>query len=108
MSKLTQLLVDPKSLAEIREGEIPDVIGALESTKVKLLSRFLGQSDHHAEAQKQGERLLTVPEAAKKLQLTEQYVYGLIRQRQLTAVIVGRYKRLRESDLVAWISRQSS
>jgi excisionase family DNA binding protein len=90
-------------LSPIPKQEIPGIIGALESIKAKLFLQ-LCQPIQNASS-KTPEQLLTVPEAAKRLRLTEQYVYSLIRQRELSAVRQGRYVRLRESDLNAWISK---
>ena len=48
------------------------------------------------------ERMLTVPEVASRLTFKPAYVYEL-RLRRLPAVRQGKYVRVRESDLVAWI-----
>jgi excisionase family DNA binding protein len=97
---ITELLREFES--HVPQKDIPGIIGALESIKAKLYLQ-LYQPDQSVA--KTPEQLLTVPEAAKRLRLTEQYIYSLIRQRELSAVRQGRYVRLRESDLNAWMSK---
>ena len=87
----------------IPKREIPGIIGALESIKAKLFLQLCQPVQDGTS--KMPEQLLTVPEAAERLRLTKQYVYSLIRQRELSAVRQGRYVRLRESDLNAWMSK---
>jgi len=49
--------------------------------------------------------LITVYQAAERLSFTTQYVYELIRKGQLQAIRNGKYVRILNSDLDAWIER---
>jgi excisionase family DNA binding protein len=47
----------------------------------------------------EGERLLTVPEAAERLRASDRFVRRLIAERRIAVVRVGRHVRLAEADL---------
>ena len=51
----------------------------------------------------QPDRLMSVQEAARRLELKPARLYELIRQGRFTAVPVGKYRRIRESDLQSFM-----
>jgi len=52
--------------------------------------------------------LLTVKQAADRLQVKPWAVYDLIRRRELPAIrVTPRLLRIRETDLVDWVARQA-
>jgi excisionase family DNA binding protein len=52
--------------------------------------------------------LYTVPEVAKRLQVTEKTVCAWIRDKELTAIRIGREWRLRDEDVEAFLERRLS
>ena len=54
------------------------------------------------------DRLLTVPEAARRLNLAPSYLYELVRKGQLPALRLGRYVRLRPETLRTFIAAQET
>ena len=52
--------------------------------------------------------IYTVPEVAKRLQVTDKTVRAWIRDRQLTAIRIGREWRIREEDIQHFIDRHHS
>jgi excisionase family DNA binding protein len=55
------------------------------------------------------DRLLTVEEVAKLLQVPPSWVYGRTRQRSADCIPgfrLGKYWRFREADVLAWLERQ--
>jgi excisionase family DNA binding protein len=46
-----------------------------------------------------GERLLTVPEVSERLAISERKVWGLLAEKRLRRIRVGRATRIRASDL---------
>lgn len=50
------------------------------------------------------DRAITVEEVANRLSFTPQYTYGLIKRHELPAIKTGKYYRVRESDLSAWMA----
>lgn len=52
------------------------------------------------------EAIMTVPEVAQYLKLSKAKVYYLIQKKRIPHVRIGRNVRVRESDLVKWLSQQ--
>ena len=52
--------------------------------------------------------ILTVPEVAKRLRVTQKTVRTWISERRLTAIRIGREWRLREEDIQEFIQRHLS
>jgi excisionase family DNA binding protein len=52
--------------------------------------------------------IYTVPEVARRLQVTDKTVRAWISERKLTAIRVGREWRIREEDVQAFIQRHLS
>jgi excisionase family DNA binding protein len=68
-----------------------------------LASRLLEMASIPDRDSPMPDRLITVEVAAERLAFTEQYLYGLIRNGKFPAIREGKYYRIRESDLSAWI-----
>jgi excisionase family DNA binding protein len=52
-----------------------------------------------------GMKLLTAEEVAKILRIPKLNVYRLVRERRLPAVRIGRFVRVPEEELRAWLAR---
>lgn len=50
--------------------------------------------------------VLTVPEVAEYLKISISKVYHLVQRKQIPHLKIGRNVRIRESDLMKWISEQ--
>jgi excisionase family DNA binding protein len=51
--------------------------------------------------------VLTVEEAAQALKIGRTATYELIRTGQLSSIVIGRLRRIRHTDLIAYLDRQS-
>ncbi|MGA2260822.1 MAG: helix-turn-helix domain-containing protein [Acidobacteriota bacterium] len=99
---LTNYLSSPDLTGSIPKHEIPETLASLEALKAKLLYRLVEPGDTAAKSEIP-DKLLSVDEAAGRLSFKRQYLYDLIRRRQFPAVSHGRYVRVREADISAWI-----
>jgi len=63
-----------------------------------LYLRTTAALEHH-----EPERLMSVPDAAPRLGLTAPRLYELIRQGRFPSVEIGKYKRVRESDIQSFM-----
>jgi excisionase family DNA binding protein len=54
-----------------------------------------------------GDRVLTIPEAAAHIRMSEDWTYRAARQGDLPAFKIGRNWRFRMSDLNAWVEAQT-
>jgi excisionase family DNA binding protein len=55
-----------------------------------------------------GNALYTVPELAKRLKVTEKTVRAWIREKEITAIRIGREWRFRDEDVDAFLERHAS
>ena len=53
------------------------------------------------------DNVMTVPEVAWYLKLSKSKVYGLVQQRQIPHIKIGRNVRVREKDVQAWLAANS-
>jgi excisionase family DNA binding protein len=79
---------------------IAALMTALALPQTLPLSAVKGQS-----AEEPNDPLLNVKEAAQRLRFAPSYVYELIRRRDLPAVKVGKYVRIKNSDIDRFVSR---
>lgn len=86
-------------VAAATPAELPQLIGELEAVKAAALARLLAPASSPVE-----DRLLSLPDVAKVLGVPEDRAYDLARQRRLPVVVIGKYKRVRESALRAYIA----
>jgi len=102
---LRDLVEAPERASSIPPNAMAGLLGEL----VLLLARLLVQisvTPTYEQAGKDIDRLLTVRETATFLSVRPPHVYELIHRRVLPAVRVGKYVRVRASDLHAWIENQ--
>jgi excisionase family DNA binding protein len=52
------------------------------------------------------DKIMTVPEVAEYLKMSTSKVYHLVQRKQIPHLKIGRNVRIRESDLVKWVSAQ--
>jgi excisionase family DNA binding protein len=53
------------------------------------------------------EGIMTIPEVAEYLKLSKSKVYDLAKRGQLPTIKIGKNVRVRESDLIQWIEKQT-
>ncbi len=86
-------------------GELPRLIGELESAKAAAWARLASIGSPKGEA---SDRLLSMPEA-RRLRITEHQAREMGRRRQLPVVHVGeRHGRVSLRTLEDWIRRQGN
>ena len=104
-----QILARPERAAEIALENIPAILGRLEQAQAALWTRIFtaGSARPDSQAAPAREELLTVPEVAKRLRFTRAYLYEAVRRGDLDAVRKGKYVRIRQADLDAWLGRRS-
>lgn len=106
LDELESLLMEPGLLAAVRREEIPRLLGRIEEFKARLQAvLFTSGQESEYPPEPCTDRLITVEEAAGRLQLTEQYIYGLLKKGEIPPVKQGKYVRIRASDLNAWIEK---
>ena len=104
---LRDLLEAPERVTSTQPDALASVLGEL----VILLARLMVQANSKAlntqpaTNQDGPESLLTVREAAAVLNLQPRYIYELVRRRELPAIRVGKYVRVRRTDLHDWLER---
>ena len=49
------------------------------------------------------EKIYTVPQVAEYLQISRSKMYDWVRKGKIPYILIGRNKRIRESDLQAWM-----
>jgi excisionase family DNA binding protein len=90
---------------EINPDDVPALIGDLARITEVARRRLLVPP---APSPVAGRRLLEVPEVAARLAFKEPYVYELIRSGELRAVPYGKYVRVEEAEVDAFIDRHRS
>src|SRR6266851_1385617 len=104
---LRELLEAPERARSLPPEAMAEVLGEL----VLLLARLLVQttvtpSTSQTEQPEALDRLLSAVEVATVLGVRVPRVYEIIRQHRLPTVRVGKYLRVRPSDLRTWIDDQ--
>ena len=106
MSDLLDALIKSRDKAgELEPESIPVLMAKLASQLNALAVQWLSAgipADSRA-AGRDEDRLLTVPEAARRLAFSPNYLYELIRHKQFPSVRAGKYVRVRERDISSWI-----
>ena len=49
------------------------------------------------------EKIYTIPQVAEYLQISRSKMYDWVKRGKIPYILIGRNKRIRESDLLAWI-----
>jgi len=96
------LVAHPERIPDVAPIQIPTILAQLATVTAALAARGALPPTPSAGSE-QADRLLTVPEAAKRLQFGTAYVYELVRRRRLPAIREGKYVRISERTLSAWI-----
>lgn len=90
--------------------EIPALLIPLSALQTSLMLRFMAsqaRGSQHPESD--GVRLITIPEAAKRLAIGPAYAYELARRGELPTVQVGKkYKRVSEKALAELMAPQTT
>lgn len=106
-----------RALSDADAVILPDLLGRLESERLRAEVRLRQLASAAAAAPAEeptGDDLLTLPQVAAFLGVTEDYAYSLARQRKIPTVrlpgldrggqpTVGKYVRVRRSALVEWL-----
>ena len=53
------------------------------------------------------EEIYTVPEVAKRLKMSPSKLYAWAQQRKIPSIKIGKNVRIKESDLINWLEKQS-
>jgi excisionase family DNA binding protein len=104
-STLADLVDHPELVATLLPDALAELYGQVARLEAALRAALFTSRAHQPvePAALVDARLLTIPAVARMLSVPKDYVYGLARQRQIPAVRFGKYVRVRESDLLAWI-----
>jgi excisionase family DNA binding protein len=101
---LDALLADPARAVMVPPKRAQGLLIELASLQAVLLQRALsGPSDDQEE-----ELLLTSPEVAKRLKVSEYRAYELARQGSLKSVRLGKSVRVKPSAIDEYLSRQGA
>ena len=84
-----------------QESDLLGLIGDLEAAKAAAWTRLAAQPKVISPGE---DHLLSLPDVAKILGVPEDRAYDLARQRRLPVVVIGKYRRVRESALRAFIA----
>jgi excisionase family DNA binding protein len=99
---LDALLDDPGKVATLPPEAARALLIALSCLQPLLIQRaLLGSPNGNGEAD-----LLTVPEAAQRLKLSDYRVYELIRQGHLKRVPIGKAVRVKVADLAEFVRQR--
>jgi excisionase family DNA binding protein len=103
-SSIDELLNDPAKVALLSPQDAQACLIELASIHPILLQRALtGPRDGHDE-----DALLTIPQVAKRLKVSEYRAYELARQGTLKSVRLGKSVRVKPADLDDYIARQGA
>ena len=105
---LKTILDKPGSLAEIQPKAIPGILAQLSAIQNALMARMLLDRSMipHKVQQTNGDeedRLLTVEDVAKILNINKAYLYRLARRNLLPVIRIGKHIRIRVSVLRTWV-----
>lgn len=89
-------------LAETSHEELPQLIGALETTKAEAQIRLIGAARQPPPVE---DRMLSVAEAAHDQKRSEAFIRGRCRKGQIKAAKDGKDWRIRKSALAAYERR---
>ena len=103
MPDILSILRDPATLDQISPSEVPDVVGAMEALKFRLLFRLVGNpTGEKSPAPVEADTLLTAKQAAPLLNVTPHWLYRHARQLPFTRRLSRKVLRFSESGLRRW------
>jgi excisionase family DNA binding protein len=107
----------PEVIGRAEVKDLPALVGQLVEAeeRARLRLRTSDPTGRECTAETPEERLLTIPDAAQVLGVSDDYLYSLARQRKIQTVRLpglvkggrtrqGKYVRLRQSVLLAWLA----
>ncbi len=100
--QLERLLQD---LGEIPAEEIPAFLIQLSACQTALAARMSTATTAHDGREPVEDRLLSIPDVSRLLNVRRAYVYDLARRGQLPTVRIGKHLRVHPTDLRKWIDR---
>ncbi len=108
--KLGWLVADPDQVDTIEPEAIPEVLGMLESVRIRLEKRFMASSlpTVKPEVSKVEDRLLTTQEAAERLSVEPRWLYDHFDQLPFGKRLADRTLRFSERGLDRWLERRAS
>jgi excisionase family DNA binding protein len=89
----------------LRPDELPAFLAGLAALQGRAAARMAAESSRRNPQTTAAAELLTVPEVATRLRVPRQHAYELARRGDLASVRFGKYVRVRQADLEAWIAR---
>jgi len=100
------------NLDQVRElplENVPAVMALFSAAQMTLAVRMLKTPNVPSEAAvvSKTDCAISVEEAAARLSFTKQYLYELIRRGEIPAIRHGKYVRILESDLAAWMKKHT-
>jgi excisionase family DNA binding protein len=103
--RLDELIAAPERVRELPPEVARDLLVKLAGLQAALLARALVPS--HTEETQNGDRLLTIPETAARLNVPVAYAYELARRGEIPVTRVGRkYLRVSPSGLANWLAEK--
>ena len=102
---LADVLERPELVATLALEALAALYGPVARLEADLRAALLSSRPHAPAGPEAAvsDRLLTIPAVAGVLGVPEDYTYGLARRHQIPAVRFGKYVRVRESALNAWV-----
>lgn len=110
LQRLAWLIADPDQLGDVPPEQIPDLLGVLESVRIRLEKRFMSPSLPTVEpvALRQPDRLLDSEEAARRLGVTARWLYDHFDTLPFGKRLADRTLRFSEAGLERWLERKAS
>ncbi|MFH1763311.1 MAG: helix-turn-helix domain-containing protein [Gemmatimonadota bacterium] len=111
LQRLAWLIADPDQMDMIPLDEIPEIIGVLESVRVRLERRFMAPSLPHQvepEVSRAPDRQLTAQEAADRAGVTRKWIYNHAESLPFVKKLAPRTYRISERGLKRWLERKAS
>jgi hypothetical protein len=110
LRKLAWLISDSDQVDDIDPEEIPNLLGAMESVKIRLEKRYLATTTPTVEpvVEKGEDRLLTADETAERLRVKPKWLYDHFDQLPFGKRLADRTLRFSERGLNRWLERKVS
>lgn len=110
LKRLAWLVADPDQLEAITIEDIPELLGVLESVRVRLEKRFMALSPPTVEQELAGEpdRLLTATEVAERLSVEPRWLYDHFDQLPFGKRLSDRTLRFSQRGLERWLAMRAS
>jgi excisionase family DNA binding protein len=103
---LADIVLAPERAAELPLEALPAILCQLGALQCVLTARLAQCQNEQALGPKEDDRLLSVPDVAKILDVPKSYAYELARRGVLPTVRLGKYVRVRSATLRTWLDLQ--